>query len=86
MLKIHSLTRHVPRALFAVSSLGLGHATRSLVVIREYLRRGYSVTVISAGNALTFRRLELEGESAVQLRDMPDYPPPLERGSGWRRY
>ncbi len=85
MLKIHSLTRHVPRALFAVSSLGLGHATRSLVVIREYLRRGYSVTVISAGNALAFLRLELEGESAVQLRDMPDYPP-LERGSGWRLY
>ncbi len=75
----------MPRALFAVSSLGLGHATRTLVVIREYLRRGYAVTVISSGNALAFLRLELEGESAVQLRDMPDYPP-LERGTGWRLY
>ncbi len=74
-----------PRALFAVSSLGLGHATRTLVVIREYLRRGYAITVVSAGNALAFLRLELQDETAVQLREMPDYPP-LERGSGWRLY
>lgn len=73
------------RALFAISSLGLGHATRSLVVIREYLRRGYAITVVSAGNALAFLRLELAGEHGVELREMPDYPP-LERGSGWRMY
>jgi UDP-N-acetylglucosamine transferase subunit ALG13 len=73
------------RALFAISSLGLGHATRSLVLIREYLRRGYAITVISAGNALAFLRLELAGEPAVELRELPDYPP-LERGSGWRMY
>ena len=76
---------YTPRALFAVSSLGLGHATRSLVVIRAYLRRGYACTVVSAGNALSFLRLELAGESAVELREMADYPP-LERGSGWRLY
>ena|GEM_PF-120430 len=73
------------RALFGVSSLGLGHATRTLVVIREYLRRGYAITVASTGNALDFLRLELEGEPLVEFRDMPDYPP-LERGSGWRLY
>jgi len=73
------------RALFGVSSLGLGHATRSLVVIREYLRLGYAITVVSTGNALTFLRLELAGEVQVEYRDMPDYPP-LERGSGWRLY
>ncbi len=73
------------RALFAVSSLGLGHATRSLVLIREFLRRGYAITVVSAGNALAFLSLELAGESAVTLQEMPDYPP-LERGSGWRMY
>ena len=76
---------YTPRALFAVSSLGLGHATRTLVVIREYLRRGYRVTVICAGNALAFLRLELAEESAVELREMPDYPA-LERGTGWRLY
>lgn len=73
------------RALFAVSSLGLGHATRTLAVIREYLRRGYTITLDSTGNALAFLRLELDGEAAVEFRDMPDYPP-LERGTGWRLY
>lgn len=80
-----SLAAATPRALFAVSSLGLGHAARTLVLIREYLRRGYAVTVISAGNALAFLRLELQSETSVQLREMPDYPP-LERGRGWRLY
>lgn len=79
------MSSYTPRALFAISSLGLGHATRSLVVIREFLKRGYSITVISAGNALSFLRMELAGESAVELREMSDYPP-LERGSGWRLY
>jgi hypothetical protein len=79
------VTSYTPRALFAVSSLGLGHATRSLVVIREYLRRGYAITVVSAGHALAFLRLELAEEPAVTLREMRDYPP-LERGTGWRLY
>ena len=80
-----SVSCYTPRALFAISSLGLGHATRTLVVIREYLRRGYAVTVISAGNTLSFLRLELAEEPQVELREMPDYPP-LERGIGWRLY
>jgi UDP-N-acetylglucosamine transferase subunit ALG13 len=79
------LTRDTRRALFAVSSLGLGHATRTLAVIREYLRRGYAITVVSAGNALAFLRLELGDEAAVEFREMTDYPP-LERGTGWRLY
>ncbi len=73
------------RALFGISSLGLGHATRTLVVIREYLRRGYSITVVSTGNAMAFLRLELQDEPRVEFHDMPDYPP-LERGTGWRLY
>ena len=81
----HPLPRYAPRALFAISSLGLGHATRTLVVIREYLRRGYAITVVSAGNTLSFLRLELAGESVVEFEEMPDYPP-LERGTGWRLY
>ncbi|MFE8034388.1 glycosyltransferase [Thiohalocapsa marina] len=74
-----------PRALFAVSSLGLGHATRSLVVIRWFLHRGYAVTLISAGNALAFLRLELEAEPLVTFQELADYPA-LERGTGWRFY
>jgi len=74
-----------PRALFAVSSLGLGHATRSLVLIHAFLAEGYRVTVISTGNALAFMRLELADHPAIEWQDWPDYPP-LERGTGWRFY
>jgi uncharacterized protein (TIGR00661 family) len=79
------VTAYTPQALFAISSLGLGHATRTLVVIREYLRRGYRITVISTGNALAFLRLELADAPGVEFREMRDYPP-LERGTGWRLY
>ncbi len=74
-----------PQALFAISSLGLGHATRTLAVLRAYLRRGYAVTLVSSGNTLAFLRLELAGERHVRFREMADYPP-LERGRGWRLY
>ncbi|MGB7597272.1 MAG: glycosyltransferase [Gallionella sp.] len=84
-LRGQNATGYMCRALFAVSSLGLGHATRTLAVIREYLRRGYEITVVSSGNALAFLKLELAGESGVELCMMPDYPP-LERGTGWRLY
>ncbi|MGD9164773.1 MAG: hypothetical protein PVF13_08435, partial [Chromatiales bacterium] len=76
---------HSPRALFAISSLGLGHASRSLVIVREYLRRGYAVTIISQGTAMEFLRLELEQAVSVEFKEWPDYPP-LERGKGWRLY
>jgi UDP-N-acetylglucosamine transferase subunit ALG13 len=79
------MSSHQPRALFAVSSLGLGHATRTLVVMRAYLQRGYALTVISQGTALDFLRLELENEAAVTFRELGDYPP-LERGTGWHLY
>lgn len=75
----------LPHALFAISSLGLGHASRSLAVLRAFLRRGYSVTVISAGGALSYLRRELGDEERVTYHEMADYPP-LERGSGWRFY
>ncbi|MDD3576588.1 MAG: hypothetical protein PHT38_06850, partial [Halothiobacillus sp.] len=64
-----------PSALFAVSSLGLGHATRSLVLIHAFLAEGYRVTVISTGNALAFMRLELADHPAVEWQDWSDYPP-----------
>lgn len=73
------------RALFAVSSLGLGHATRSLVLIQAFLARGYRITIVSTGNALAFLRLELADHPAVDWQDHADYPP-LERGTGWQFY
>jgi len=67
------------KALFAVSSLGLGHATRSLAVIRHFIQE-YEITVISYGNALRFLQEELL-EYEVSFIEVEDYPP-LERGEG----
>lgn len=79
------MTSYQPRALFAISSLGLGHATRTLVVLRETLRQGYAITIVSSGTALEFLRRELSDEAAVEFRELADYPA-LERGTGWRLY
>jgi UDP-N-acetylglucosamine transferase subunit ALG13 len=79
------MTTYSPRALFAISSLGLGHASRTLAVLRAFLRRGYLVTVISTGGALSYLRDELADEAAVTFHEMVDYPP-LERGQGWGFY
>jgi Glycosyl transferase family 2/Glycosyltransferase family 28 C-terminal domain len=68
------------RILFAVSSLGLGHATRTLPIIKSYVQTGWQVSVLSHGNALMFLREELKdkGVDFIELRDYPN----LERGSG----
>jgi hypothetical protein len=79
------MTVSKPQALFAISSLGLGHATRSLAVLRAFLQQGYAVTVICDGAALSFLQRELASEAAVSFQQIPDYPP-LERGTGWRYY
>ncbi len=55
---------------YAVLNMGLGHATRSLPVIREFGRRGWRVVVGSSGRALVFLRQELPGAEFIEL---PDY-------------
>ncbi len=67
------------KALFAVSSLGLGHATRSLAVIKYFMKE-YDITIISYGNALKFLQEELSQSNATFL-EIEDYPK-LERGNG----
>lgn len=59
------------RVLFAISSIGLGHATRDLPLIRALLREGHEVFVVSAGNALGLLRKEVP---ACRFFDVPDYP------------
>lgn len=66
-------------ALFCISSLGLGHATRTLSVINSYLD-SHEVHVVSAGKALAYLRNALKGTNA-QFYELRDYPP-LERGRG----
>jgi hypothetical protein len=65
------------RIVFGICSWGLGHATRSLSIIRRFLREGDEVTVVSYGTALTLLRKEL-GDS-VRLVELADYHPPDTR-------
>jgi UDP-N-acetylglucosamine transferase subunit ALG13 len=71
------------RILFAISSLGLGHATRTTAVI-EHFRDTCDITVVSHGNTLEFLKKELGGEG-VEFVPFDDYPG-LERGTGLRFY
>ncbi|MFA5102431.1 MAG: glycosyltransferase family protein [Candidatus Thermoplasmatota archaeon] len=58
--------------IYGVCSWGLGHATRSLPVIRKLISENHHLTVISNGRSLEVLKKEL-GEN-VQYVDIPDYP------------
>jgi uncharacterized protein (TIGR00661 family) len=60
------------KIIYAVCSWGLGHATRSLPVIRALVSEHNQVTVISNGRSLEVLRKEL-GDT-VHYADIPDYP------------
>jgi UDP:flavonoid glycosyltransferase YjiC (YdhE family) len=47
------------KALFAISSLGLGHATRTLSVIKHFAKE-YKIDIISYANTLNFLKEELK--------------------------
>lgn len=58
--------------IYGVCSWGLGHATRSLPVIRKLIHEKHNVTVISNGRSLDLLKKEL-GENIAYI-DIPDYP------------
>lgn len=68
------------KALFAVSTLGLGHATRTLPIIKHYLQKGFQIDLVSYWNALAYLKQELQWEN-VRFLDLVEYPA-LERGTG----
>lgn len=68
------------KALFAISSLGLGHATRTLSVIK-YFAKEYKIDIISYANTLNFLKEELKEYNNINFIEIEDYPP-LERGNG----
>jgi hypothetical protein len=62
------------KMLFGVCSWGLGHATRTLPIIRKSIEEGHEVTVVSSGRALSMLKQELgPGPSFARL---DDYLPP----------
>ena len=74
----------MPSILFGVSPVGLGHATRALVLSRELERRGAAVTLFSGGYAAEF----MEG-SGAPVDDIVDDSGPrvvdgeMKRASTW---
>jgi uncharacterized protein (TIGR00661 family) len=66
------------KILFAISSLGLGHATRELALINKLLKNN-TIHILSTGGALNYLKKEINKEKKVYYYDYKDYPP-LERG------
>jgi uncharacterized protein (TIGR00661 family) len=58
--------------IYGVCSWGLGHATRSLPVIRKLIAEKNKLTVISNGRSLELLKKELG--DAAEYFDIPDYP------------
>ena len=60
------------KIIYGVCSWGLGHATRSLPVIRKLIKENNKLTIISNGRSLDLLKKEI-GENANFI-DIPDYP------------
>jgi len=60
------------KIIYGVCSWGLGHATRSLPVIRKLIDEDNDITIISSGRSLELLKNEL-GEN-IEYIDIPDYP------------
>jgi uncharacterized protein (TIGR00661 family) len=60
------------KVIYGICSWGLGHATRSLPVIRKLIKENNEVTIISNGRSLELLKKEL-GED-IEYFDIPDYP------------
>ncbi|MEM4397570.1 MAG: glycosyltransferase family protein [Candidatus Woesearchaeota archaeon] len=59
------------KILFAVNSIGLGHATRCYPLIKEAINKGHEVFILSNYRALDFLKNEFK-EKAVYFK-LPDY-------------
>lgn len=57
--------------VFAVSSFGLGHSTRTLPLIKASLDEGNHVTIFSSGNAMSLLKQELGNK--VDYKEIKDY-------------
>ena len=67
------------RVFYSVLNMGLGHAARSLPILREFKKRNWQILVGSSGRALAFLRRELPDSQFIQL---PDYGITYSR-NGW---
>jgi len=68
------------KVIYAVCSWGLGHATRSLPVIRKLIKEGEDLTIISNGRSLDLLKNELK-DSVSEYISIQDYPMLLSENS-----
>jgi len=66
--------------LYGLCALGLGHVTRSLPLIRYYLKNGDKIYILSQDNVLSFLKTEFPKEKNLFLIKEECKYPPLERG------
>lgn len=59
-----------PSIFFAVLNMGLGHATRSLPIIKDLIQKKFRITIGSSGRSFTFLQQEIPSAKFVEL---PDY-------------
>ena len=64
------ITADDPKILIAVLNMGLGHATRTLPIIKHFGELGWEVIIASSGRALIFLQQEFPQLSFFEL---PDY-------------
>jgi uncharacterized protein (TIGR00661 family) len=72
IFKIKTVIPCFMNIIYGVCSWGLGHATRSLPVIRKLTDENHNLTIISSGRALQVLQKELK--DVVSYVDIPDYP------------
>ncbi len=65
--------------LFGISSLGLGHVTRTIPIIDKFLEKGHNITIICYGNSLKY--LKNKYENKIKYYKFQDYPK-FMRGKG----
>src|SRR3989344_3602653 len=59
---------------------GLGHATRCIPIIKEFLRRGHIVDIAATGKAKLFLQKEFPSLNFIEF---PDYPAPYPENRGF---
>jgi len=67
------------KIIYGVCSWGLGHATRSLPIIRKLISENNDLTIISHGRSLELLKKEI-GDN-IEYIDIPDYPMLLSKNS-----
>jgi uncharacterized protein (TIGR00661 family) len=69
------------KVLYAVCCLGLGHATRSLPIVRKLIDEGHELTIVTSGGGLALLQKELADQA--NYIDYEDYPIPYTSESGF---